>query len=424
MKKHYLPLCLAALTFVACKKDNLSGSLDHQNEVRQGDVLNRTEDLQEVIQGEYIVRLKSNALQGLDLPNQSYEAKLRSAHAQITQLLRVLPQSKSIEIQRLYVNVLSGFSANFTEIQIAQLKRLDFVESVDQNVRVTLKDFDQKETSSPVQKSGTQVAQYGVIRTGYADGTGKRAFVLDSGIDLDHDDLNVNTALGKDFTTDGGFFGGGGGLFGGGSSGPEGEDDNGHGTHCAGIIAAIDNNIGVVGVAANAEVVAVKVIDWLGRANGDDVIQGLDYISSVGQPGDVVNMSLGFIAGYTPVDNATLNLAAQGIFVAAAAMNDSRNANTPSPARANGPNLYTISAMDINDDFASFSNFGNPPIDFCAPGVDILSTHLNNNYRELSGTSMATPHVAGILLINNGVINSDGVVNLDPDGIPDSIAVL
>lgn len=105
-----------------------------------------------------------------------------------------------------------------------------------------------------------------------------------------------------------------------------------------------------------------------------------------------------------------------------AAGNESDNANNHSPARANGINLYTVSACDINDNWAYFSNYGNPPIDFCAPGVSIYSTYKGDSYTTMSGTSMAAPHVCGLLLLTNGNVKTDGYVNGDPDGNPDPIA--
>ena len=136
-------------------------------------------------------------------------------------------------------------------------------------------------------------------------------------------------------------------------------------------------------------------------------------------------MSFGFgLGGAASVDAAVQNLGQQGFLIAIAAGNDGVDANNTSPARANGPNLYTVSAMDENDIYASFSNHGNPPVDFCAPGVDIYSTYTNNGYSTLSGTSMAAPHVAGLLLITNGNLNTDGYVVNDPDGNADPIAHL
>jgi subtilisin family serine protease len=113
-------------------------------------------------------------------------------------------------------------------------------------------------------------------------------------------------------------------------------------------------------------------------------------------------------------------LGQSGVKVALAAGNESTHANNSSPARANGANIYTVSAMSTGDNWASFSNYGNPPVDYCAPGVSINSTYKGGGYTSLSGTSMASPHVAGILLLGN--ITSDGTVNGDPSAPADPIA--
>lgn len=109
--------------------------------------------------------------------------------------------------------------------------------------------------------------------------------------------------------------------------------------------------------------------------------------------------------------------------IALAAGNESEDANNHSPARANGPNIYTVSAIDSSDRFASFSNFGNPPVDFAAPGVGILST-VPGGYASYSGTSMASPHACGLLLL--GSIKTDGNAigdnDSDTEGYPDTIA--
>ena len=200
------------------------------------------------------------------------------------------------------------------------------------------------------------------------------------------------------------------------------DDGNGHGTHVAGTIGAIDNAIGVIGVGAGATVIPVKVLDRRGSGSNSGVIAGLDYVAANGSPGDVANMSLGGGAN-TPLDDAVKAAASTGIIFALAAGNDSADANGSSPARANGPNIYTISAMDINDNFASFSNYGSP-VDYCAPGVAINSTWKDGGYRSISGTSMACPHAAGVLLVSGGNPSTSGTVNGDPDGSPDPIISL
>jgi subtilisin family serine protease len=124
---------------------------------------------------------------------------------------------------------------------------------------------------------------------------------------------------------------------------------------------------------------------------------------------------------YEPLDLKVVAMGAKGIFVALAAGNESDDANNHSPARANGPNIYTISACDVNDYFASFSNYGNPPVDFCAPGVGILSTYKGDALATMSGTSMAAPHACGVLLVTNGNPKTSGYVINDPDGEPDPI---
>ena len=130
-------------------------------------------------------------------------------------------------------------------------------------------------------------------------------------------------------------------------------------------------------------------------------------------------MSLG--GGVSPaLDQAVVDAAqASGAIFCLAAGNEGDDANNHSPARANGTNIVTVSASDINDNFAYFSNYGNPPIDWCAPGVSIKSTWKNGGYNTISGTSMATPHVAGVLLLGAG--KTSGTVNGDPDGDPDPI---
>ncbi|NQU52743.1 MAG: S8 family serine peptidase, partial [Bacteroidetes bacterium] len=131
---------------------------------------------------------------------------------------------------------------------------------------------------------------------------------------------------------------------------------------------------------------------------------------------DVANMSLGGGVS-TTLDDAVVAASASCPFVLAAG-NESDDADNHSPARAEGANIYTISAMDINDNWAYFSNYGTH-VDYCAPGYSIYSCYKGGGYTTMSGTSMAAPHAAGVLLM--GVPQTSGYVNGDKDNNPDPI---
>lgn len=245
---------------------------------------------------------------------------------------------------------------------------------------------------------------WGISRVGGAmDGTGSTAWVIDTGIDLDHPDLNIDVQRSANF------------VFRGKNSA---NDGNGHGTHVAGTIGAIDNECDVVGVAPGANLVAVRVLDNSGSGSYSGVIAGVDYVAAKAESGDVANMSLGGPKS-NALNNAVIGAAQGGVKFALAAGNESDNSNSYSPASAEHNNIYTVSAIDSSGHFAWFSNYGNPPIDCAAPGVNILSTKKGGGTTTFSGTSMAAPHVAGLLL--NGQPNTNGYAINDPDGISDPI---
>jgi len=301
------------------------------------------------------------------------------------------------QVDHIYTSVFMGFAARLSSPQLERLSNDPRVKSIEPDQTIALG------KPAPV-TPGAQSIPWGITRVnGGVSGVGKTAWVIDSGIDLDHPDLTVNTSKSKSFLST--------------TTSPD--DQNGHGTHVAGIIAAKNNTIGVVGVAAGATVVAVRVLDRRGSGTTAGVIAGVDYVRLTAASGDVANMSLG--GGISDaLDLAVSNMSAT-VKVALAAGNESDNANNHSPARVNGTNIFTVSAMGTGDIWASFSNYGNPPVDYCAPGVGIYSCYKGGGYTTMSGTSMAAPHVAGLLLL--GAIKSGGTVNGDPDGNPDIIAV-
>lgn len=352
----------------------------------------------DIIPGKYIVVMHED---GVQTAARDYGLAQASARSAAVGLLarHGLPETA---VEHAYGSALRGFSATLGAAEAKRLASDPAVKYVEPDRVVTL--------LTPVVEQGgisilAQTTPYGITRVGGgATYTGSnRAWVIDTGIDLDHPDLNVDVARSRTFVSN--------------SRSPD--DGNGHGSHVAGTIAAKNDTNGVVGVAAGAPVVAVQVLGKTGSGTTAGVIAGVDYVAASGANGDVANMSLGGGVS-TALDSAVQNLGSSGVKIALAAGNESDNANNHSPARANGANVFTVSAIDSSDRFASFSNFGNPPVDFAAPGVSIQSTYKSGGFATLSGTSMAAPHVAGILLA--GSIRGDGNAVNDPDGNPDSIA--
>lgn len=217
--------------------------------------------------------------------------------------------------------------------------------------------------------------------------------VIDTGIDKKHPDLNVvggvNFSTGKITNFN---------------------DGNGHGTHVSGTVAALDNSIGVVGVAPGARLWGVRVLDNSGSGFLSDVIAGIDWVTQRADIIDVANMSLGWTesSGSSAAHDAIRNSVARGVVYVVAAGNSSKDAIGFAPASydevitvsaiadsdGGGGGLGPLTTYGADDTFASFSNFGSV-VDLAAPGVNIFSTLPNGFYGKKSGTSMASPHVAG-----------------------------
>ncbi len=179
-------------------------------------------------------------------------------------------------------------------------------------------------------------------------------------------------------------------------------DDNGHGTHCAGIIGAEGNNgEGISGVNWKVEIMPLKFIGRGGFGSTKDAIEAINYAIDRKRAGvnvRVINASWGSTMYSKPLEDAIRAAGEEGIlFVAAAGNNSTNNDSRPHyPSNYKLSNVISVAALDRNDQLASFSNFGVKTVHIAAPGKDILSTWLNNAYREASGTSMATPYVAGV----------------------------
>ncbi|MFZ9002200.1 MAG: S8 family serine peptidase [Bacteriovoracaceae bacterium] len=243
--------------------------------------------------------------------------------------------------------------------------------------------------------------------------------VIDSGVDLDHPDLNifrsVNFAKGKSAN-----------------------DGNGHGTHVAGTIGAIDDNNGVVGVAPGARIWGVRVLDNKGSGWTSDIIKGIDYVTQNASQIEVANMSLGGsgsddgncgLTNNDPMHEAICNSVSAGVVYVVAAGNENDDSKNHTPAAYD--EVITVSALnDIDglpggqggsndrgddDTLASFSNYGED-VDIAAPGVDIYSTYKGGVYSTMDGTSMAAPHVAGaaaLYIAKNGKpLDGNDVLNV------------
>ena len=229
-------------------------------------------------------------------------------------------------------------------------------------------------------------ASWGVKRVGAGEihanankGAGVKVAVIDSGIDLDHPDLAVagDVTFVEDTTS--------------------GDDDHGHGTHCAGIIAALDNDTGVVGVAPQASIYAVKVLDSTGTGYLSDVAAGIDW--AIGKGVDIISLSIGTNVSYQTLREACDRANDAGIIVVAAAGNDYRirrgNERDTLDYPARYDSVIAVGAIDDTDTKAYFSSTGST-LEFVAPGVYVYSTDTGGGYGMMSGTSMACPHVVGV----------------------------
>ncbi len=318
-----------------------------------------------------------------------------------------IAQAHGLQVGFVYEHALKGMSAVVPEGRLAALQNDPRVAYVETDDLVTLE---------------AQTIPTGIQRI-FADDNGNididstddyrvdvDVAIIDTGIDFDHYDLNVV----------GGVDCSGGGPFGG-SCSSGGDDDHYHGTHVAGTVAAIDDGVGVVGVAPGARLWAVKVLDQRGSGYESWIVAGIDWVAANADTIEVANMSLGG-SGYSQAEYDAIQGAVDaGVAFAVAAGNDDDDANNYSPAAFD--NVLTVSALadfdgepgglgsptcrtDQDDTLADFSNWGSA-VQIAAPGVCIYSTFPieQGEYGTISGTSMASPHAAGALALLASVNN-------------------
>ncbi|KAM3466687.1 hypothetical protein NHJ6243_000742 [Beauveria neobassiana] len=283
-----------------------------------------------------------------------------------------------------YSDVMHGFAGSLDEAAVQELRSHPDVEYIEQDSVVSLSAF----TTQPNppwglarisrRKNNDSSSTTTTTTTGYrydrSAGAGTCVYVLDTGIDDSHPDFDGRAKQVKSFFPD------------------QHRDGHGHGTHCAGTIAST-----TYGVAKKASVYGIKVLSDYGSGTWSGIIAGMDYVvtDSRGRScpkGVFASMSLG--GGYSlAVNDGAAELVASGVFVAVAAGNENSDAAFVSPASEE--TVCTVGATDAKDVRASFSNYGSI-VDIYAPGVGIVSLVPGGGVRSMSGTSMATPHIAGL----------------------------
>ncbi|MGZ5243908.1 MAG: S8 family serine peptidase [Bacteroidia bacterium] len=431
-------LAIAALSvasLASCSKDELVQDMSQNGKQNAPGIESRAT-------GEYIVVMKDGSEISSRKRGLSYNKQLEM----VEEMAKAMLSDNGIEGIELNDNntfaaVKNGFTAKLNATQLEALKKDNRVAYIEQDLLVAMgkptassggrgktkttttadpAPTDTTTGTTPTETTttttetttggtSTQIISWGVTKVGGAgDGTGKTAWIIDSGIDPNHTDLNVDKTRSKSFltSTQAGTY-------------TSYADEFGHGTQVAGILGAKNNSYGAVGVAAGANLVSLRVMDANGSAYVSKIVAALNWVATYGKAGDVVNLSIGVPAS-TTLDDAVKNVAAKGIYVAIASGNNGGDAALVSPARVNATNVFTVSGMNSAGVFESWSNYGSP-VDYSAPGSNAYTTSRGGGYSYFGGTSAAAPHMAGVLLLTNGSPKYSGYVTGDKDSKPDPI---
>lgn len=308
------------------------------------------------------------------------------------------------ELSKTYDSALNGFSAkNMSESDAKKLAADSAVAKVVQNKTFTI-DATQDNPPSWGLDRIDQTETEGDGAYTYPDhgGEGVTAYVIDTGVNIEHSDFEGRASYGFDAV----------------NGGEEADDGNGHGTHVAGTIAGAEH-----GVAKKADIVAVKVLDDNGSGTTEGVIAGVDWVTENADGPSVANMSLGGGADEA-LDAAVQNSIAAGISYSLAAGNDSSD-TVGSPAQVEEG--MTVASSTDADEQSDFSNYGSV-VDIYAPGSDITAPWIGgpDEVETISGTSMAAPHVAGAAALyladNPEATPADIEAGLVEAGTPDAIS--
>ncbi|HEX5869213.1 MAG TPA: S8 family peptidase, partial [Longimicrobium sp.] len=270
--------------------------------------------------------------------------------------------------RHVYTSVLNGFAGTLNAGQLTALRHNPSVDYVEQEqlggVQVT-----QINPTWGIDRIDQHPLPLSLSYTYNASGTGVRVYVIDSGLQASHPQFGTRASNVYDY------------------AGGSGADCNGHGTHVAGTIGST-----TYGVAKNVYLRGVRVVDCGGFGGTAAVIAAMDWVRLNHIKPAVANMSLGYPLS-TAVNSAATNMINAGVFTAVASGNENQNACNVSPASATG--TLTVNASDRLDRRATFSNYGGCT-DVYAPGVDVFSTWIGSGTNTISGTSMASPHAAGV----------------------------
>ncbi|MDQ1008113.1 subtilisin family serine protease [Streptomyces sp. V4I23] len=275
-----------------------------------------------------------------------------------------------------YSAAMRGFAANLSAAQLEKVRLTPGVVSVEEDAKVTAFGASGAGTGAPASSWGLDRIDQRALPldsdfTAAGDGKGVTAYILDTGIDYGHTEFGGRARFGYDAIGDG----------------RRGQDCQGHGTHVAGIVGGATH-----GVARDASLVSVRVLDCTGSGAWSGVIAGFDWVAANAEKPAVLNASLGGVRS-TAVNNAAEALAESGVLPVVAAGNDAQDACNVSPASAD--DVVTVGATDRSDRETHFSNYGEC-LELYAPGASIVSARMGGGSIAHDGTSMASPHVAGV----------------------------